>query len=816
MHYPRRTYLFVGIVILTLSVCFVPFVPSDQASMAMDEVFKTSDFVSKNILFDESHAANGSAIWAPGNASMFSWLLGENGYNSSTNFDQALDSGILSEYDILVIFFAQIAFTTGEISAITSFVNNGGGLLLVGVSHGSTWGFTTSHMNPLSVVFGITFVQDMVDATVTTFVEHNVTYGVTSYWTNVDQMYGCSLAVTGAAQSVITHDDKNLTAVAEYGLGRVICASSAGPFIFYRYESLGHGDSHMQYSLNTIDWLAGNPRRNVVVPEIARITVGPGPNLSPAELEQYDLFVGQYHDHTTYSDGANTPEEMLDSGLARAMDFMVMTDHSHTSPNPIEGVTSGHYMRAIANEYDLDIHITVGAELSSIMHTTGFPLTENIWTTDQQTGIDQIHAQGGIATFCHPGMSPNYATGVENFESFGFDAIEVVNSNFFRGEGELGFLCNFMGGNDHHGASFVGSTATAVFVLNPSGPDGAISDSDIVDAVLNRRIVILDTLSSMVYGEEIWVDRYLEILDEAKASVAAAHSTIQSLKDSGNDVGLSERFTDEADIALSHWNPGRALNLAANATSASAIGLNIDITAPSSLGVDTDFDLTVGFANNHTYAVTFNASFYVSTSVSFGYQNYIVDAPARSTKNMLLHGHSDPFGVAIYYLYIHDFNTSEYLMPIVFRARNVIDNVSFTIRENGEQYEIDFSFYAGRESTRLIYSVILFYDDGSGETSVAMSKAWNTYDVSLTSYEPGTIITFHVRVITTYGDTFYLSEQVLTLPGGETTTTTTTTITTSTTGMLQPLDPMVFLAIGGVGAALILIVVLVVMKRRSS
>jgi len=64
-----------------------------------------ASFTPKTILFDESHCDNGSSLWAPGNASMFSWVLSENGYSSSTNFDENLDSGILNDYDILALFF---------------------------------------------------------------------------------------------------------------------------------------------------------------------------------------------------------------------------------------------------------------------------------------------------------------------------------------------------------------------------------------------------------------------------------------------------------------------------------------------------------------------------------------------------------------------------------------------------------------------------------------------------------------------------------------------------------------------------------------
>jgi hypothetical protein len=794
----RKTYLITGLFLLTLLVTVVPSMPSKQMITAIDGTYTPADFVSKNILFDESHCQNGSAVWAPGNASMFSWLIGENGYSSSTNFNELLDSGILGGYDILVIFFPQKALTSGELTAIDAFVSGGGGLLLVGIGYGNLWGFTTAHLNSISSTYGITCANDIVNAEATTFVDHNVTHGVTSWYPMLDVMGGCSLDVTGSAESVIKMNDKNMTAVAEYGLGRVVVTGSAGPFIFYRHESFGYGESHMQFSLNVIDWLAGNPERTAVVPEIARITVGAGPSLSPSEVEEYTLFVGQYHDHTTHSDGQNTPEDVLDSGLLRGLDFMVMTDHSHKSPTSIEGVTGGQAMRAIAEAGDLDIHITVGAELSSVLHTTGFPMTDNIWTDVQQDAVDGIHAQGGMATFCHPGISPNYATVFENFESYGYDAIEVVNSNLFRGEGELGLLYNFMGANDHHAAALVGGTGTAVFVLNPTGPNGQISDADIMDACMNRRIVILDTYSSMVYGEEIWVDRYLEILSEAKAAVSAAHATVQAAKDAGNSISLSEQYMETADICLQYWNPSRALKLAANATSSYALGIDYSISAPDNLQPDTDFDLTVQFTNNHSYPVSFEAEFYIDFSVSFGSAAYLIEAPAESTMVTILDGHTDHHGVAIYYLYMSNFNTTEYLMPVMFRARNVIDNVTYVVNENQALYDIDVSFYVGRSSTGFIESVTLFYDDGSGEASMAMVQGWNTYDISLESVTPGSNVTFYVSVETIYGDVFELSEQVVTLPGG---------------GPGLPLDPMLLIAIGGIGVAVVVVLVIVMKKR---
>ncbi len=38
-----------------------------------------------------------------------------------------------------------------------------------------------------------------------------------------------------------------------------------------------------------------------------------------------------FHQHTTFSDGKNTPEEVLQSALARGMEAIGFSDHSYTS-----------------------------------------------------------------------------------------------------------------------------------------------------------------------------------------------------------------------------------------------------------------------------------------------------------------------------------------------------------------------------------------------------------------------------------------------------------------------------------------------------
>lgn len=812
-----RTRFYV-LVLMFVAIMVVPIIPSTPQVASNDARHVEASFVPKSILFDESHTANGSSLWAPGNASLFSWILSENGYSSDTNFNNSLDSGILSSYDILVIFFPMIALTPGEIVAVQNFVDNGGSLLLVGVNGDNTWQFKVTYLNQLSTVFGIEFNNDRFEDTVTSFPVHNLTHAVTSIWPRGDDLMMCTINVTGPSVAPVASAGHNLTVAKHFGLGRVVAVGGPAPFYIYRDRSFGHGNSHFRFSLNVIDWLAGNPKRDALIPEIAEITVGPGPSLTPTEVEEYTLFVGQYHDHTTHSDGSDPPEVMLDVGMKRGMDFMIMTDHSHVTSTYPEGISGGQAMKEIAEGHALDITITVGAELSSVHHTTGWPLTDNIWTSDQQTAIDEVHAQGGIAIFCHPTIGPTYAPTYEAFDSYGFDAIEVDNDGYFFGGGEDGLYRNFIGANDGHAEQLIGQTALGVFVKNPTGPQGRVSDDDLKEAVLNRRVLILSLRNSMVYGEELWVNRYFELKTNAETAVASAHSTIDSLKAAGNEVGLSELYLSAADSSLERWNVGKALRLAENATSSAAIGLNVGAVLPASLSSDSDFDVSVTLENNHTYPVRVNASAYIQRSMTLTPASDLVEAPSQGTGTTVLTGHSSSWGLVWNFINIHSFNTSEYLLPVLLRNTRIIDNVLHTVREVGGQYEIDVQCWLGRSSILLLTSVELVYDDGSGVTTTAMLQGFETFDLIIGPFAPGTQITLHVRIVTQAAEIFDLNDIVVNLPGGTTTTTTTTTTPTTTTtdtgtGPPQPPDIMLLLAAGG-GIAVVVVIVIIVTKRR--
>lgn len=798
----KRNVFMKYLAVICLSVLLLPTVSNNQfATLEVVtnplELNDVASFTPKTILFDESHCDNGASLWAPGNASMFSWLLGENGYSSSTNFDESLDSGILNDYDILVLFFPVIPLTSGEISDVLAFVDAGGSLLLVGADSSNWWQFRGDNLNPIASTFGITFQSNTVTEIVTSFGTHNITYGLTNLNTNGDDIDTCTLSVSTPAISVIDSSTGSIVATSESGLGRVVAVGGPGPFYMYRKNSAGWGASHFQFSLNVIDWLANNPARTANVPEEAIITVGQGPDLSQSEVENYGMFTGAIHEHTTHSDGANTPAEMLEKALKIGFDYFVMSDHSYDTPATINGITGALAMRDIVEDNNIDLPIFIGAELSSVKHTLGFPLTANIFTGDQQEAVDQIHAQGGIAALCHPSIGFDYAPVYEDRDIYGYDAIEINNRGFFFGGGEDGFFDDFYGAADTHTALEDG-LMNAVFVENPSGPNGRITDSDLIDAILDKRVVIVDPYNNMLFGQEIWVNRYLEIRSDADAEIQSGLALVQNLIDAGEDVGLSMYYLEDAASALAYGNPGRALRMAQNATSDVLLGLDLTLTSPIYLDPNTDYEVTMSLKNNHTYGVSVDTRAFIRNGVSFPSPDYTIEAAGKSTSSSFRDFSSDAYGLMVYAMNLYSFNTTEFINPILIKMRGIIDNVTTIINEETGEYELDVTFWMGRSSGKEIQSVNLIYNDGSGEEQVAMERGWDLFIWTLGPFVPGTELSLKIVVNTYEGQVYTIGERNLTL--GNTTA--------------LPLDINTLLLIVGAAGVVVVIIVVIVKFRK--
>ena len=59
----------------------------------------------QRVLFDEAHCSGGSELMTPANTSILAWMLEEHGYEAEVNFDEEMDSALLTDIDVLALFF---------------------------------------------------------------------------------------------------------------------------------------------------------------------------------------------------------------------------------------------------------------------------------------------------------------------------------------------------------------------------------------------------------------------------------------------------------------------------------------------------------------------------------------------------------------------------------------------------------------------------------------------------------------------------------------------------------------------------------------
>ncbi|TXT57574.1 MAG: hypothetical protein BAJATHORv1_10276 [Candidatus Thorarchaeota archaeon] len=722
-------------------------------------------FTGAKILFDEAHTKNGSALWTPGNASLFSALLTENGHESDTNFENDLDSTLLSNYDILVLFFPQISLKSSEVTAIEDFVENGGGLLLVGIDNQTTsWLYTPEHLNSISESFGITFNLDEWSGTANDFDDHQVMQGVSSIHSNSEQHSACSLSLSGSATSVALYDGNSIVAVSSSGSGRVVAVGTLAPFLMYneKVNLLESRYDHHQFSLNVIDWLSGNAHRTATIPERNVLYVGDGPNLTPAQIAEYKIFTGVYHEHTTHSDGAQDPDEVLDTAMDISLDFMIPTDHSYDvePTNQRGGITGAMAMREIAKRNGLDIHIVLGAELSKGKHSVAFPLTENVYTNIQQEMITESHNQGAIIGLCHPTIDPTYAPVYEEFESYDYDFIEVDNSGFIYGSGEEGFSKNFMGASDFHDRWKMNTMLNVLFIQNPTGPDGSISDADIVDAVLNRRIVIIDKINSIVYGEKVWVDRFLEMEEETETSISTATTIIQQEEATGTSVGLSRLYLRWAESAFDYMSYGKSLRYSNNSISPDSIGIDIEIASPEEFVFEENsaFDVTIDITNNLDYEISINTSLIKATHLDISPINQEQSIPDGSSVSFTRPAQLTEPGFVNILINILDFDTNDDLMPVILRMGGIVDVINFDEELDETGTTVQVWVPTQRDDYGQIKSATLTYTDSSGqEYSVAMSPRIDGVRGEITDYYAGETLDLSIEIVDYAGETYTLT-----------------------------------------------------------
>jgi len=767
------------------------------------ESFPSQEAKTANILIDEAHTATNTELWTPGNASRFGSFMMSYGHHVDMNFDSSLDSGILDSYDIFMLFFPQVELTASEVTAVHDFVDNGGHLLLVGIDNRPTVSnYSSQPLNAVSQAYGITFNQDSALGSALKsqghMIEHRLFYHVDSVLGRAGNfLQSCSLTVESPAYALGTVNERVGAAAAEIGDSKVLAIGGAAPFLVLGHDNwLVNQDDHHQAILNMLDWMLGNPERDVVVPEENIITVGHGPDLNETEIEEYQMFTGIIHDHTTYSDGRSTAEEMIWAAMKRQVDFMVMTDHSWENPG-LTGIYGALACRSLVTQYGLDILIGVGAELSNGPHVLGFPLTENIWSGDMQEKVDSVHAQGGIATLCHPLLGQGYIEPWTNYDTYGYDAFEVLNDMFSWGEGESSYFRPFYAASDTHDAGHVGRDFNVIFVKNPSGPNGTLSVMDIADAVVDRRLVAVNQVFNITLGDAVWVNRYLEMRDVAEAEIADAGELVDQAINDGAQVLVSNTFLNAANDALDWKNPSRAIELAKTAVDLLDLDLDIDTSDLDSAGPDTNVEIGFNVQNGLDSDIQLNVTPFFYTSISFDSPSIMIDESSESSGIYSLSGTTDSDGYTRILLNFEFLTPSAIERNFVIPIGGIIANVSEEVTAVTGGYNATIQLLRDPIDSVYITSVSIEYDTGGGTTSATMEDLGVGYSITIGPYAAGTNVTYTITINDYLGNEYTIGERIFEI--------------SSSGGIV---DVATLVIVGGVMVGIIALVIVVVKFRR--
>jgi len=248
------------------------------------------------VLFDETGPWQGKfyTIYNMGTygSSGFATLLKENGYSVSKLTDRPITSDKLKGYNVLVIMAQYRNYTDDEVNAIKGFVNNGGGLLLVGDNWGDVDGDQNFADNKVARSFGVSFanneivtndqnfiffsniveINDLRPSPVTANVQ-NFYYMMGTYIKNpgpsniiayTDSYTWGDIGHTtaeGATESNLKKDANErsgplpVVSYMGYGKGKVVFIGAAASFI----NAMIYRSNTWKLGLNSVNWLSNQP-----------------------------------------------------------------------------------------------------------------------------------------------------------------------------------------------------------------------------------------------------------------------------------------------------------------------------------------------------------------------------------------------------------------------------------------------------------------------------------------------------------------------------------------------------------------------------
>ena len=238
-------------------------IPADFQSIIIDSVEWLIPKPKGRIVYDLSHKprigvdpwdAEFITIWTSINSfTQFRTLAVNNTYTFDKLYPSAsgnLTAVRLAKYDVLVIVWPDVNFTTSEMTAVDQWVNDGGSLLMLGDRTG-LGGDGNDYINLLLHNFDMSLgTSDILGNLAMTPQTHVTLEGCTSI-TLGNRNY---LNVIGTAVELWTDSGNAVVAAQDFGDGRAILSADMNIFD----NSLLPQTNNVRFSLNVLDWLTAN------------------------------------------------------------------------------------------------------------------------------------------------------------------------------------------------------------------------------------------------------------------------------------------------------------------------------------------------------------------------------------------------------------------------------------------------------------------------------------------------------------------------------------------------------------------------------
>ncbi len=248
------------------------------------------------VLFDETHPDQTTifSIYNMGTygSSSLATLLEQHGYSVSSLTNGPITPGKLNGYNVLILMAPYGNYTDAEVNTIKEFVNNGGGLFLVGTNWGDVDGNQSFAINKIAESFGVNFANNSIVTdnqnnifaptfvTINNLTSNPITANVTTFY----YLQGTYIENPGpsniiAYTSVSAWGDQGFTTPQgttasngikdpnetggplpvisdmNYGQGKVVFMGAGGSFI----NAMIYRSDTWKLGLNTVNWLANRP-----------------------------------------------------------------------------------------------------------------------------------------------------------------------------------------------------------------------------------------------------------------------------------------------------------------------------------------------------------------------------------------------------------------------------------------------------------------------------------------------------------------------------------------------------------------------------